>query len=85
MNRRIFLSKSAIATLSFLTISPRSDSSSLKPIRIIMGGYSPSSTSFSLSLKLIGDRLNKKMPNKLNIKYAFNVLNLAIVAAILNS
>ncbi|MBI79974.1 MAG: TRAP transporter substrate-binding protein [Pseudomonadota bacterium] len=76
MNRRIFLSKSAIATLSFLTISPRSDSSSLKPIRIIMGGYSPSSTSFSLSLKLIGDRLNKKMPNKLNIKYAFNVLNL---------
>jgi len=28
-----------------------------RPIRIIMGGYGPASTGFSLALKTIGDRL----------------------------
>jgi len=41
-----------------------------------MGGYSPSSTGFSLALKRIGDRLKARFGNEVDIKYVYNVLDL---------
>ena len=40
-----------------------------RPIRIIMGGYGPASTGFSLALKKIGDRLASKFGDQVDIKY----------------
>ena len=38
------------------------------PIRILMGGYGPANTSFSLALKQIGDRLTAKFGKDVDIK-----------------
>jgi len=51
-------------------------SATKRPIRILMGGYSPSSTGFSLALKRIGDRLKARFGNEVDIKYVYNVLDL---------
>ena len=51
-------------------------SATKRPIRIVMGGYSPSSTAFSLALKRIGDRLKARLGDKVDIKYVYNVLDL---------
>src|SRR5215471_7307092 len=50
--------------------------STRRPIRIVMGGYSPSSTSFSLGLKRIGDRLKARFGEGVDIKYVYNVLDI---------
>jgi TRAP-type C4-dicarboxylate transport system substrate-binding protein len=47
-----------------------------RPIRIIMGGYGPASTGFSLALKKIGDRLASKFGDQVDIKYVYNILDL---------
>jgi TRAP-type C4-dicarboxylate transport system substrate-binding protein len=47
-----------------------------RPIRIIMGGYGPASTGFSLALKKIGDRLAAKFGDQVDIKYVYNILDL---------
>ena len=47
-----------------------------KPIRILMGGYGPASTGFSLALKRIGDRLTAKFRGDVDIKYVYNILDL---------
>jgi tripartite ATP-independent transporter DctP family solute receptor len=44
--------------------------------RIIMGGYGPATTGFSLALKRIGDRLEKKFGDQVDIKYVYNILDL---------
>src|SRR5262249_57986512 len=46
------------------------------PIRIYMGGYSPPSTGFSLAMKRIGDRLEKKFGKDVDVKYVYNILDL---------
>jgi len=51
-------------------------SATKRPIRIVMGGYSPSSTSFSLALKRIGDRLKARFGEGVDIKYVYNVLDI---------
>ncbi len=51
-------------------------SATKRPIRILMGGYSPSTTAFSLGLKRIGDRLKTKLGDEVDIKYVYNVLDL---------
>jgi tripartite ATP-independent transporter DctP family solute receptor len=51
-------------------------SATKRPIRIVMGGYSPSSTAFSLALKRIGDRLKAGLGGEVDIKYVYNVLDL---------
>ena len=51
-------------------------SATKRPIRIVMGGYSPSSTAFSLALKRIGDRLKARLRDEVDIKYVYNVLDL---------
>ena len=46
-----------------------------EPISIVMGGYGPPSTSFSLGLKRIGDRLEEKFGDAVNIRYVYNVMD----------
>src|SRR5215467_11504966 len=47
-----------------------------RPIRILMGGYGPPSTGFSLALKRIGDHLKVRFGDEVDIKYVYNVLDL---------
>jgi len=51
-------------------------SATKKPIRILMGGYGPASTGFSLALKRIGDRLEAKFGDEVDVKYVYNILDL---------
>jgi tripartite ATP-independent transporter DctP family solute receptor len=46
------------------------------PIRIFMGGYGPATTSFSLALKRIGDRVTAKFQGDVDVKYVYNILDL---------
>jgi len=46
------------------------------PIQIRMGGYGPSTTGFSRSLKLIGDRLTARFGDRVDIKYVWNIMDL---------
>src|SRR5688572_17929587 len=39
-----------------------------KPIRIVMGGYGPATTGFSLALKKMGDRLTAKFGRDVDVK-----------------
>ena len=41
-----------------------------------MGGYGPASTGFSLALKQIGDRLEAKFGDEVEVKYVYNILDL---------
>jgi len=47
-----------------------------KPIRIVLGGYSPATTGFSLALKKIGDRVTAKFRGEVDVKYVYNILDL---------
>lgn len=47
-----------------------------KRTRILMGGYGPASTGFSLALKRIGDRLEAKFGSEVEVKYVYNILDL---------
>src|SRR5688572_10935826 len=51
-------------------------SATKRPIRILMGGYGPASTGFSLALKRIGDRLEAKFGDEVDVKYVYNILDL---------
>jgi tripartite ATP-independent transporter DctP family solute receptor len=46
-----------------------------RPIRILMGGYGPATTGFSLALKRIGDRLQAKFGHDVDVKYVYNILD----------
>ena len=41
-----------------------------------MGGYGPETTSFSKSLKFIGDRLEAQFGDRVDIKYVYNIMDL---------
>lgn len=41
-----------------------------------MGGYGPSTTGFSLALKKIGDRLEARFGDAVDIKYVYNILDI---------
>jgi len=45
------------------------------PIIIRMGGYGPPTTSFSLSLKLIGDTLLAEFGDRIDVKYIWNIMD----------
>jgi len=47
-----------------------------RPTRIVMGGYGPASTGFSLALKQMGDRLMAKFGDEVEVKYVYNILDL---------
>ena len=46
-----------------------------EPIKIRMGGYGPPSTSFSRSLKLIGDTLAAHLGDRISIHYVWNIMD----------
>ncbi len=46
-----------------------------KPITIRMGGYGPATTSFSQSLKLIGDALVAEFGDRVDVKYVWNIMD----------
>ena len=46
------------------------------PIRIIMGGYGPATTGFSVALHEIGDRLEAKFGNRVDVHYVYNIMDL---------
>jgi len=87
MSRRRFLRDSALigaaAIGGRLTSSeelaaqaPASANRSKRPIRIIMGGYGPATTGFSLALKKMGDRLEAKFGDQIEVRYVYNILDL---------
>src|ERR1700691_2887025 len=45
------------------------------PIKIRMGGYGPPTTSFSRSLKLIGDTLQAEFGDGVSVKYVWNIMD----------
>jgi TRAP-type transport system periplasmic protein len=45
------------------------------PIKIRMGGYGPPTTSFSRSLKLIGDTLLAEFGDRIDVKYVWNIMD----------
>jgi len=47
-----------------------------RPIQIRMGGYGPSTTGFSLALKMIGDRLKSRFGSDVEVKYVYNIMDL---------
>src|SRR5262245_51258211 len=47
-----------------------------KPLRILMGGYSPADNGFSVALKRIGDRVSAKFKGDVDVKYVYNILDL---------
>jgi tripartite ATP-independent transporter DctP family solute receptor len=47
-----------------------------RPFRIVMGGYGPATTGFSLALKRIGDRLEAALGDQVEVRYVYNILDL---------
>ena len=87
MSRRRFLKASALigagAVASGFPVTPASaaqqkgpTSATKKPIKILMGGYGPPTTGFSLALKMMGDRLQAKFGKDVEVKYVYNILDL---------
>jgi TRAP-type C4-dicarboxylate transport system substrate-binding protein len=84
MSRRQFLKTSALlgATGIALRISPAAGQASTpsstndQTIHIRMGGYGPPTTSFSLGLKMIGDRLEDQFGEEISMHYVYNVMDL---------
>jgi tripartite ATP-independent transporter DctP family solute receptor len=46
-----------------------------EPITIRMGGYGPPTTSFSRSLKLIGDTLSARFGDRISLDYVWNIMD----------
>jgi len=90
MSRRRFLKASALigasAVSGGLGVTPASaqrtalPSANGRPVRILMGGYGPPTTSFSLALKQIGDRLEAKFGDEVDVKYVYNIMDLGYQA-----
>jgi tripartite ATP-independent transporter DctP family solute receptor len=85
MSRRDFLKTAALAGAGAMTGGSLSGaaagrqaagSAAKRPIRIVMGGYGPASTGFSLALKRIGDRIQAKFGEEVDVKYVYNILDL---------
>ena len=46
-----------------------------EPITIRMAGYGPPTTSFSRSLKLIGDALSGRFGDRISLDYVWNIMD----------
>ena len=51
-----------------------------KPYQIRLGGYGPPTTSFSKSLRLIGNKLENQFGSDVDIKYIYNIMDLGYKA-----
>jgi TRAP-type C4-dicarboxylate transport system substrate-binding protein len=86
MSRRHFLKSSALigaaavasrfAGIASGAVQQPASGAARRPIRILMGGYGPPSTGFSLALKRIGDRLEARFGDGVEVKYVYNILDL---------
>lgn len=83
MSRRRFLQASALFGASagmggfgMRAAAQEAARTSGGPYRILMAGYGPPTTSFSLALKRIGDRLEAKFGDQVDVKYVYNILDL---------
>jgi len=74
MYRRQFLGTSALVIGGLAIGAPRAN-------RIVLGGYGPSTSSFSRGLKFIGDRLEAKFGDEVDVNYVYNILDLGHDAA----
>jgi TRAP-type C4-dicarboxylate transport system substrate-binding protein len=84
MSRRRFLKASTLIGMGFVAGAPgvlgarapqAGQTSADGPIRIIMGGYGPSTTSFSRGLKFVGDRLESRFGDDVAVRYVYNVMD----------
>ena len=82
MSRRRFLKASTLVGMGFVAGAPgvlgararqAGQSRADGPTRIIMGGYAPSTTSFSRGLDFIGDRLESRFGDDVEARYVYNV------------
>jgi TRAP-type transport system periplasmic protein len=48
----------------------------VRPIEIRMGGYGPPHTGFSRALKRIGERLQQRFAEQIDVKYIWNIMDL---------
>lgn len=83
MSRRRFLQTSAllgasagVGGLGMPAAHGQAARTSSGPFRILMSGYGPPTTSFSLALKRIGDRLEARFGDQVDVKYVYNILDL---------
>lgn len=83
MSRRNFLRASALlggsaamGGLGISAVNAQDGGRSGGPIRIILAGYGPATTSFSLALKRIGDRLEARFADAVELRYVYNILDL---------
>lgn len=87
MSRRRFLKSSALIGAAMAgglqTAGAQTDpgrqaprGTTRRPIRIVMGGYGPATTGFSLALKRIGDRLQAALGDQVEVRYVYNILDL---------
>jgi TRAP-type C4-dicarboxylate transport system substrate-binding protein len=75
VRRRQFLRASTLVAGGLVTGSAQSALGG-GPMRIILAGYGPSTSSFSRGLNLIGDRLAERFGDDVDIKYVYNILDL---------
>jgi len=86
MKRRRFLKESALIGAAAMAggfegppalgaVRQAASGTGKRPVRILMGGYGPATTGFSLALKRIGDRLQAKFGDEVEVKYVFNILD----------
>src|SRR5271166_744431 len=47
----------------------------MEPITIRMGGYGPPDTGFSRALKRIGERLQQRLGDQVDVKYVWNIMD----------
>ncbi len=52
-----------------------------EPVHIVLAGYGPSTSSFSQGLTLIGNRLEAKFPDQVQVSYVYNILELGYSGA----
>ena len=45
----------------------------MKKFQIILAGYGPEHTSFSKSLKIMGNKIVKQFPDLVDVQYVYNV------------
>ncbi|MBH98956.1 MAG: hypothetical protein CMM56_10965 [Rhodospirillaceae bacterium] len=83
MSRRRFLQASALLGASagvgkfgMTSAKAQSPNANGGPYRIIMAGYGPPTTSFSLALKRIGDRLEARFGDQVDVRYVYNIMDL---------
>ena len=78
MSRRNFLKTSALVGAGSLIgrwAGAQNTGMEDDVVRIIMGGYGPPTTSFSLALKRIGDRMVEKFGSDVDVRYVYNIMD----------